>query len=72
MLINLDIPNFNINDKLNMEYMFSRCSNDLKNKIKSQNKNIKNEAFDNLYDSDDSNDLCCDYCDFDSNSFSSL
>ena len=41
----LNINNFNTNNVTNMKYMFSGCSDDLKMKIKSENKNIKDEAF---------------------------
>ena len=38
--------NFNTNNITDMRWMFSKCSDDLKMKIKSENKNIKDEAFD--------------------------
>ena len=41
----LNLNNFNTNNVTNMRYMFSGCSDDLKMKIKSENKNIKDEAF---------------------------
>ena len=41
----LFLTNFNTNNVTNMKGMFSECSEDLKRKIKSENKNIKNEAF---------------------------
>ena len=41
----LNINNFNTNNVTNMSCMFSECSDDLKMKIKSENKNIKAEAF---------------------------
>ena len=41
----LNLNNFNTNNVTNMENMFNRCSDDLKRKIKSENKNIKDEAF---------------------------
>ena len=41
----LNLNNFNTNNVINMRYMFNGCSDDLKMKIKSENKNIKNEAF---------------------------
>ena len=41
----LKINNFNTNNVTDMSYMFSGCSYDLKRKIKSENKNIKDEAF---------------------------
>ena len=41
----LNLNNFNNNNVTDMSCMFSGCSNDLKRKIKSENKNIKDEAF---------------------------
>ena len=41
----LNLNNFNTNNVTNMRWMFTRCSGDLKRKIKSENKNIKDEAF---------------------------
>ena len=41
----LNINNFNTNNVTNMSNMFCGCSDDLKRKIKSENKNIKDEAF---------------------------
>ena len=41
----LNFNNFNTNNVTNMRFMFSKCSDDLKMKIKSENKNIKDEAF---------------------------
>ena len=41
----LNLNNFNTNNVTNMSCMFSYCSDDLKRKIKSENKNIKDEAF---------------------------
>ena len=41
----MDISNFNINDLTDINGMFSRCSDDLKNKIKEQNKCIGEKAF---------------------------
>ena len=41
----LNLSNFNTNNVTNMECMFYGCSNELKNKIKSDYKNIKEEAF---------------------------
>ena len=38
--------NFNTNIVTDMYHMFSGCSDDLKWKIKSENKNIKDAAFD--------------------------
>ena len=42
----LNLNNFNTNNVTNMRCVFSECSYDLKRKIKSENKNIKDEAFD--------------------------
>ena len=41
----LNLNNFNTNNVTNMCFMFKGCSDDLKMKIKLENKNIKNEAF---------------------------
>jgi hypothetical protein len=41
----LDISKFDIKDNINIDYMFSGCSDTLKKKIKSQNKKIKANAF---------------------------
>ena len=41
----LNLNNFNTNNVTSMESMFKKCSDDLKRKIKSENKNIKDEAF---------------------------
>ena len=41
----LYLNNFNTKNVTDMRYMFSGCSEDLKQKIKSEYKNIKNEAF---------------------------
>ena len=41
----LNLNNFNTNNVTNMSCMFSYCSDDLKRKIKSENKNIKDSAF---------------------------
>ena len=41
----LDLSNFNTNNVINMEGMFYECSEQLKNKIESEYKNIKEEAF---------------------------
>ena len=43
----LNLNNFNTNNVTNMNDMFSGCSNDLIMKIKTQYKNIKDEAFEN-------------------------
>ena len=42
----LNLINFNTNNVTNMLYMFTGCLDELKLKIKSQSKNIKEEAFD--------------------------
>ena len=41
----LNLNNFNTNNVINMSWMFHGCSDDLKMKIKSENKNIKDSAF---------------------------
>ena len=41
----LNFNNFNTNNVTDMKRMFTRCSDNLKRKIKSENKNIKDEAF---------------------------
>ena len=41
----LNLINFNTNNVTNVRWMFEGCSDDLKRKIKSENKNIKAEAF---------------------------
>ena len=41
----LNLSNFNTNNVTDMRYMFYKCSEQLKNKIKSEYKNIKEEAF---------------------------
>ena len=45
----LNLNNFNTNNVTDMRYMFDECSDDLKRKIKSENKNIKCEAFRNWF-----------------------
>ena len=45
LLKELNISNFNTNNVTYMSKMFTGCSDDLKSKIKSENKNIKDEAF---------------------------
>jgi surface protein len=40
-LKDLNLINFNTNKVRDMRYMFRRCSDDLKRKIKSENKNLK-------------------------------
>ena len=41
----LNLSNFNTNNVTYMDCMFDGCSEQLKDKIKSDNKNIKEEAF---------------------------
>ena len=41
----LNLNNFNTNNVTDMYSMLYECSDDLKKKIKSENKNIKAEAF---------------------------
>ena len=41
----LNLINFKTNNVTDMSEMFSGCSDDLRRKIKSENKNIKDEAF---------------------------
>ena len=41
----LNLTNFNTNNVTNMSCMFPGCSDYLKRKIKSENKNIRDEAF---------------------------
>ena len=41
----LNLSNFNTNNVSNMRYMFKECSEQFKNKITSEYKNIKEEAF---------------------------
>ena len=41
----LNLINFKNNNVTNVRWMFEGCSDDLKRKIKSENKNIKDEAF---------------------------
>ena len=45
-LTELNISNFSTNKVANMSGMFYGCSEHFQNKIKTQNKNIKEEAFD--------------------------
>ena len=45
LLKELNLANFNTNNVNDMSYMFEGCSDGLKRKIKSENKNIKDEAF---------------------------
>ena len=44
----LNLNNFNTNNVNYMEFMFYGCSDELIMKIKTQNKNIKEEAFKNI------------------------
>ena len=41
----LNLSNFNTNNVTDMRYMFNGCSDQFKNKIRSEYKNIKEEAF---------------------------
>ena len=41
----LNLSNFNTNNVTNMRYMFSGCFEQFQNKIRTQYKNIKEEAF---------------------------
>ena len=41
----LNLNNFNTNNVTDVRCMFAGCSDDLRRKIKSEKKNIKNEAF---------------------------
>ena len=41
----LNLNNFNTNNVTDMNHMLNGCFGDLKRKIKSENKNIKAEAF---------------------------
>ena len=45
LLKELNLSNFNTNDVINMTSMFFGCSKQLKNKIRAEYKNIKEEAF---------------------------
>ena len=45
----IDISNFTF-ENVFVEYMFSNCSNELKMKIKTQNMNIREEAFKDSFD----------------------
>ena len=47
----LNLSNFNTNNVTDMSYMFAQCSDELKLKIRSQYKNLKEIAFDD-YNSD--------------------
>ena len=48
----LNLSNFNTNNVTYMRYMFSGCSDQFKNKIRTEYKNIKEEAFneDDIYE----------------------
>ena len=46
LLKELNLSNFNTNNVINMRFMFSKFSDKLKLKIKSQYKNFKEMAFD--------------------------
>ena len=50
-LIFVNISNFITNEKCTVDSMFSSCQKVLKDKIKKQNKNIEDIAFNNLFDS---------------------
>ena len=41
----INMPNFNINNVFKMFRMFSGCSDDIKNKIREQFKNLKEKDF---------------------------
>ena len=41
----LNLSNFSTNNVTDMSFMFSECSNELKTKVKAQNKNISVKAF---------------------------
>ena len=45
LLKELNLSNFNTNNVINMSYMLFQCSKNLKNKIRLENKNIREEAF---------------------------
>ena len=54
----LNLSNFNTNNVTDMDYMFSKCSDELKLKIRSQYKNFQEMAFndfipDDIYSDDD-------------------
>ena len=49
----LNLSNFNTNNVTHMSYMFSKCSDELKLKIKSQYKNFEEVAFDDYKDKND-------------------
>ena len=44
-LINIDVSKFTFGENNDIKSMFYKCSEELKNKIKKQNKNIPEEAF---------------------------
>ena len=41
----LNLSNFNTNNVIDMKYMFRGCTDQFKNKIRAEYKNIKEEAF---------------------------
>ena len=49
----INLSNFNTNNVINMSYMFSKCLDQLKLKIKSQYKNFTEMAFDDDNSEDD-------------------
>ena len=44
-LVNLDVSNFIVNEGNDIKSMFLKCSDEFRNKIRIQNKNISLEAF---------------------------
>ena len=46
-LNNLDIPNLIINEKADIDSMFSKCKQELKDAIRKKNPHLKEEAFRN-------------------------
>ena len=52
-LIKLNLNNFKIDNVTDMRYMFNKCLDELKMKIKSKFKKLKEEAFED--DKDDAN-----------------
>ena len=49
----INLNNFNTNNVSDMSYMFSKCSDELKLKLKSKFNKFKNEAFEDYEDYDD-------------------
>ena len=49
----INISNFKVNNETYMGAMFYGCSDEIKNKIRKQIKNIKKEAFKEINDEDD-------------------